>query len=327
MKMNLTMKQPGLFSLLLLMAVTMGYVSGPGVDTAMAQADDEKVSRIVFLAGRPSHGYGSHENYAGCKLLAMSLESAMDNVEVQVHRTDWPDDSAFEGASAIVMYSDGGRRHPVNQHLEQIDALAKQGVGIVCIHYAVEVPIGRSGEKFLEWIGGYFETDWSVNPHWRAEFTELPEHPTTRGVQPFSAQDEWYYHMRFREDMQGVTPILSAIPPASTLERKDGPHSGNPHVRAKAGQPQHVAWATERADGGRGFGFTGGHFHWNWGDANFRKVMLNGIAWSAGLEIPEDGVPIEPLNLAELKKNQDFDPPENFDEEKIRKVHGVSDDQ
>ena len=38
--------------------------------------------------------------------------------------------------------------------------------------------------------------------------------------------------MRFRENMQGVTPVLSAIAPESTLTRPDGPHSGNPHVRA-----------------------------------------------------------------------------------------------
>jgi len=28
-----------------------------------------------------------------------------------------------------------------------------------------------------------------------------------------------------------VTPLLSAIPLKETLSRKDGPHSGNPHVR------------------------------------------------------------------------------------------------
>ena len=51
--------------------------------------------------------------------------------------------------------------------------LAKQGVGIVCLHYGVEVPKGEAGDKFLDWIGGYFETDWSVNPHWTANFKEL----------------------------------------------------------------------------------------------------------------------------------------------------------
>ncbi|MDG2105631.1 MAG: ThuA domain-containing protein [Pirellulaceae bacterium] len=287
------------------------------------QAQPDEQCNILFLAGRPSHGYGAHEHYAGCQLLAKSLDEAMDNVTTEVIRTKWPSENELANADVIVMYSDGGGGHPVNKHLEQIDRLAKSGVGIVCIHYAVEVPKGKSGEKFLDWIGGYFETDWSVNPHWRAEFTELPDHPVTRGVNPFSSQDEWYYHMRFRDNMQGVTPILSAIPPESTLSRPDGPHSGNPHVRAKAGQPQHVAWATEREDGGRGFGFTGGHFHWNWGDDDFRRLMLNAIVWTAKLEVPENGVPIENVNLAALKDNQDFDEPKKLDVEKIRKVHGI----
>ena len=46
----------------------------------------------------------------------------------------------------------------------------------------------------------------------------------------------------------------------------------------------------ERPDGGRGFGFTGGHDHKNWGDPNFRKLVLNAILWTAGLDVPSAGV-------------------------------------
>ncbi len=46
---------------------------------------------------------------------------------------------------------------------------------------------------------------------------KLPEHPITRGVKPFKINDEWYYHMRFREEMEGVTPILTDLPPDATL--------------------------------------------------------------------------------------------------------------
>ena len=81
---------------------------------------------------------------------------------------------------------------------------------------AVEVPKDKGGPEFLDWIGGYFETFWSVNPHWDADFTSLPNHPITRGVKPFKIRDEWYYHMRFREGMKGVTPILTAVPPDQT---------------------------------------------------------------------------------------------------------------
>ncbi|MEE8467999.1 MAG: family 16 glycoside hydrolase [Planctomycetota bacterium] len=284
----------------------------PGQD-----AGDSK--KIYFMAGPRSHGYGAHEHYAGCMLLANALAESNPHYEIVVYQDGWPGDpTAFEGADTIVMYCDGGGGHPVAEHLAQVEALSAEGVGVVCIHYGVEVVKGEPGERFLDWIGGYFEAHWSVNPHWKAEFLELPEHPITRGVAPFAIQDEWYYHMRFREDMQGVTPILTAIPPASTLEREDGSHSGNPDVRAKAGQGQHLAWASERAGGGRGFGFTGGHFHWNWGNDNFRTLMLNAILWTAHAEVPEEGVPSRRPTLLDLQRNQDGPAPDDFGGDTIR---------
>jgi hypothetical protein len=98
--------------------------------------------------------------------------------------------------------------------------------------------------------------------------------------------------MRFREGMKGVTPLLSAVAPESTLQRPDGPHSGNPHVRKAVAQkePQHLAWCVQREDGGRGLGFTGGHFHRNWANDNLRQFILNAIVWTAKVEVPPEGV-------------------------------------
>ncbi|MCH2365496.1 MAG: NPCBM/NEW2 domain-containing protein, partial [Planctomycetes bacterium] len=261
-----------------------------GMQSFVAAAD----KTVVFVAGRDSHGFGSHEHGGGCRYLAATLEKGLPGIKTRVHAGGWPKDaSIFDGASAVVLYMDGGGGHPVNRHLEELDKLMKKGVGLACIHYAVEVPKGKSGNYFLDWIGGYFEAHWSVNPHWIAEFKKLPEHPITRGVKPFKINDEWYFHMRFRDKLEGVTPILSAVAPESTMRRRNGAHSGNPAVRASVakGDSQHVAWARERPDGGRGFGFTGGHVHWNWGDENFRKLALNAIAWVAKADVPAGGVP------------------------------------
>ena len=203
-----------------------------------------------------------------------------------------------------------------------MNELSDKGVGCVCIHYGVEVPKGDAGDNFLKWIGGYFETHWSVNPHWTAEFAELPKHEITEGVKPFKANDEWYYHMRFREEMKGVTPLLSALPPKETLTRRDGPHSGNPHVRKAVLEdkaPQHVAWCSENENGSRGFGFTGGHNHWNWGNDNNRKLVLNAIVWCAKGTVPEGGVGSKKVTLEDLEKNQDFTQPKNFKRDDIKK--------
>ncbi|MBM3882004.1 MAG: DUF1080 domain-containing protein [Verrucomicrobia bacterium] len=265
--------------------------------------------KVVLTAGTPSHGPGEHEHNAGIQLLDKCLQDH-PGVLPTFYLNGWPKDpTAYDNADAILIYCDGGGGHPFIQsdHLKIIGEKVKQGAGVGCLHYAVEVPKDRGGSEFLEWIGGYFETHWSVNPHWFAEFKELPVHPVTRGVKPFGMQDEWYYHMRFQENLQGVAPILTAMPPASTLTRRDGPHSGNPAVRKAVledQQPQHVMWCFERPDGGRGFGFTGGHFHKNWGHDDFRKVVLNAIVWMARAEVPVEGV-VSAVTPEDLQQNLD----------------------
>jgi len=250
--------------------------------------------KLLLLAGRPSHGPGAHEFRAGALLVKKCLDKSFPQLITEVYGNGWPrDPTAFDNADAIFMFADGGGGHPVLQsnRLAQVDTLAKRGVGIACLHYAVEVPKEKGGPEFLNWMGGYFEPHWSVNPHWRLSRTELAEgHPITRGVQPFETQDEWYYHMRFRDPPDGLTMILSAVPPDATRERPDGPHSNNPTVRANKGAREVLAWAYERPDGGRGFGCTGAHFHANWGNEDFRRLMLNALVWTAGLEVPTDGV-------------------------------------
>jgi hypothetical protein len=145
-----------------------------------------------------------------------------------------------------------------------------------------------------------------VNPTWLPQFKPLPKHAITRGVKPFSVSDEWYFHMRFRDGMKGVLPILSAVPPESTMDRSDGPHEGNPAVReaVQRGEPQVVAWACERPGGGRGFGFTGSHYHRNWGNDDFRKLVLNAILWTAKVEVPTAGVECK-VTDADLGQNLD----------------------
>ncbi|HEV7225050.1 MAG TPA: hypothetical protein VGN42_20260, partial [Pirellulales bacterium] len=70
------------------------------------------------------------------------------------------------------------------------------------------------------------------------------------------------------------------------------------------GRPEIVAWTTERPDGGRGFGFTGGHFHRNWGNDDFRKLVLNALFWTAKVEVPSQGV-ASSVMPEELAKNLD----------------------
>ena len=254
-----------------------------------AQAADTK---IVLIAGTPSHGAGAHEFNAGTKLLVKCLKEipGIDPVFVE---GGWPkDESVFQGAKSVVLFMDGGGRHPMIQgeRLETIRKLMDQGVGLVCLHYAVEFPKGKVGDQILDWLGGYYETAYSDNPHNNAQIIPKSEHPITRGVKPFRANDEWYFKIRFRPEDPRVTPILTA-------EELVG------HDR-KTYKDQVVAWATERKDGGRSFGFTGAHFHTNWGQDDFRTLVLNSILWSAKLEVPSEGVKCR-VSPEELAKNLD----------------------
>ncbi|MCA9231218.1 MAG: ThuA domain-containing protein [Planctomycetales bacterium] len=283
-------------------------------------ATAESARRVLFIAGGPSHNYGAHEHYAGCRLLAQTLKDSDLDVAVDISR-GWPQEvELVESADAIVIYCDGGERHLALDHVEQMQQQIDRGAGFVCLHYAVEVPKGEPNRLFLDWLGGCFEPDWSVNPHWTANFNQLPQHEITHGVPSFIVNDEWYFHMRFQPEMKGVTPILSDVPPDETMQRRDGPHSGNPDVRkaVAAREPQHVAWAYDRPDGGRSFGFTGGHFHWNWGREEFRRLVANAILWTAKVEVPQQGVDADPLGLTTLKQEQDEPPSDDFDSEAIK---------
>ncbi len=272
-------------------------------------AADEKKS-VVMIAGKQSHGPGEHEHNAGIQLLAKCLrEGAGSEVDVKTHlNAEWPSADELAGADTILIYSDGGGGHPAlaDEHLADLGKQMKRGCGFVCLHYAVEVPTEKGGPEFKEWLGGFFESNWSVNPHWTADFKELPKTPITNGVRPFSTNDEWYFHMRFKDSMDGITPILTAVAPASTMDRKDGPHEGNPAVREEvaAGKPQHVSWAVERPDGGRGFGFSGGHYHKGWGNNDQRKLVLNAILWTAKAAVPAEGV-ASTVTAEELDANLD----------------------
>ncbi|MFM7607077.1 MAG: ThuA domain-containing protein [Prosthecobacter sp.] len=285
--------------------------------TSSAFAADKK--SIVMIAGRPSHGPGQHEHNAGIQLFKKCLEqSVSDKVEIRHHLNgEWPSQEELSKADTVVIYSDGGGGHPALQgdRLAQLDKEMKRGCGFLTIHYAVEPTTEKGNKEFIDWMGGCFETHWSVNPHWDASFKELPAHPISIGVKPFGTNDEWYFHMRFHRNMQGVTPILSDVAPDSTMGRPDGAHSGNTVAResVKNKEKQHVAWACERADGGRGFGFTGGHFHRGWSNNDQRKLVLNAILWTAKASIPSDGV-ASTVTEDDIKANLDLKPGQGLPE-------------
>jgi hypothetical protein len=260
---------------------------------AFGQITAQETKSIIFITAPNQHAKGEHEYKAGCHLLAKLISENIPGVFTQVFDNGWPaDSSVFDKASSIVLYCNGGERHLLLAHLEEMNRLMNKGIGLVALHNAVEAPKEKAGVYFLNWLGGYFETWYSVNPRWKASIAHIPNHEITYGVNPFNIKDEWYYHIRFSDSQLNFTPILETTPSASSLQQKDGPYKGNELVRKALadGEPQILMWAYERTGAGRSIGFTGAHYFKNWRNDGFRKLVLNAIAWTAGIKIPTVGI-------------------------------------
>jgi type 1 glutamine amidotransferase len=279
-------------------------------------------TRIVIIAGPPSHGPGMHEFRAGALLLQKAM-AGVKGVTVDVIPMGWPtktvdgkavdDHAALDGADAVFIYSDGGRNHPAiqNDRVRVIDALAKKGVGLAFGHYGVEVPVGEPAAAMHRWVGGYYETNYSVNPMWTPSFEKFPSHPVTRGVGPFSNTDEWYFNMRWTPDETLKSRLLPLLVATPSEDVRDGPYV-NPrgpydHIIADKGRAETMMWVFERPDGGRSFGFTGGHTHTNWGDVNQRRIVLNALLWIAKADVPPRGV-VDTITAEDLTVNLDPKP-------------------
>ena len=225
--------------------------------------------------------------FAVSALLARVLCQTPGVVPVLV-RGGWPArESVFVGAAAIVFYADGGASHPLESEARRatLRPLIDAGVGFANLHYAVEYG-AQSATEARAWLGGVYETGYSVNPMWRASFNSISPHPITRGVTAFEIEDEWYYSMRWVADTAALTELLRATPPDTTRTTAE--------TMAHPGRAETTAWAYVRPGGGRSFGFTGGHWYANWIDGADtpnapaqRRIATQGILWSAGVEIPK----------------------------------------
>lgn len=262
---------------------------------SLAAAATQK--KIVIIAGRKSHPPGAHEYLKSAKLLKILLERSTPHARVELHFNGWPENPAtLDTADSIVTLSDGQDGHlgsPVPfmtpERMAVIERQMKRGCGFGLIHFSTFAP-DSYGPQILAWSGGYF--DWQDDTGARKWYSAIktletrvepatPGHPALRGLLPFDLKEEFYYQIRFPENLTGWKPLL--------------------RVPALGGTPasQTVGWTVERPatpgatagrGGGRGFGTSMGHFYSNWQVPAYRKYFLNLIAWSAGLEVPANGI-------------------------------------
>ena len=254
--------------------------------------------KILFLAGERDHGApGRHEYERDLKTLAQSLEhsSNLKGVTTRLIVGRVPRDlSLYQDVAAIVIDSSSDRAedetHPLfppdpttNHHgydadtaayLKSLDELFKQNkTGIVILHYSTWAENWRAREYYLNWTGGLWVQIASKNPQDDWSMKPMAKHPILRGVKPWKYRDEIFCRFLLPDDRRR-TNLLLATPAAD-----------------KGGiGPQIASWAYQRDDGGRGFVFGGLDFRDNLAQDNYRRFLLNGIAWAANIDIPKAGI-------------------------------------
>jgi type 1 glutamine amidotransferase/outer membrane protein assembly factor BamB len=241
--------------------------------------------KVVLIGGSKSEGPARHDYGNGVRLIASFLEALPEarrgGLAVASYPDGWPNDpAALDGAATVVMYFDGDVKHPLRdaRRRHAFEALMQRGVGLVAVHQASTVPAHDTAIGLQRWLGaarfGMFDRTTETATLQLA----APSHPLARGVRDFSYRDEFYPTLRFAAQ---VTPILTA-----TL-----------HVQYRDGQsivedrPEKttVAWAYERANGGRSFGFSGGHYLVALDQPMLRRTLLNAILWTSHVEVPAHG--------------------------------------
>lgn len=269
----------------------LGIVLATGLTVALAHsntthAEEPPAKTIVLIGGAKSHGPAEHDYPNGIRLLESILESSPDltalNVRVEAYPDGWPaDEAALDNAATVVWYFDGLHKHPLvdadrRAHFKRL--FKKKGIGLVALHQASTLLPDERAIPLSDWLGGarygmFDRTTETVG-------FEPTDHPISRGVGPFTLQDEFYPTYRVPNPGR-VIPILP----------------GTFHVEIENGKPipmrienKPAAWAFERPNGGRGFAFSGLHYLVSLDHPQLRRLLLNAVAWTGGLEVPVTGV-------------------------------------
>jgi hypothetical protein len=233
-------------------------------------ADDEKPIKILLIAKDRDHAFSQHEYLSDCGILAKCLRQTK-GVGAEV-ANGWPrDPKKLAGVKAIVFNTRMGGSVLFDPLVKpQAEGLLKAGIGLSAIHWGTGAE-KKQGEDWLNALGGWFNHPLFSEYHVRTARLKRaePKHPICFGWKEYDLREEYYIKLRFLPDAK---PILKA-----TIDKQEYP----------------VAWVYERPDGGRSFGFLGGHFHDNFSNQAFRRAIVNGILWTARVEVPAEGAPVQ----------------------------------
>ncbi len=252
--------------------------------TPLAAAGEAK--RVLLLGMKRDHPPGTHEYMAGLNVLAVMLQK-VPGLEVEVIAADEPwkeGPEKIKSADALVLYlGQGARWEQIDaQRHEALKAFAARGGAIVGLHWAIGAKDAKYIEGHLALQGGCHGGPDRKYLIGEADVKVVdPKHPIMRGLCDMHLKDEFYYRLKFAKQGK-IVPLLDAM-----IE----------------GKPYTVAWAFERRDGGRSFGWSGMHYHDNWRLPQLRRMIVQGVLWTLKMPVPEQGLDLNvPDEAFELNK-------------------------
>jgi len=246
----------------------------------------KEVKRVLLIGQGPDgHPWNSHEYMAGQRILASCLQPVKD-LQVIVVKADgeWKKGpELLDGADVAVLFVSQGARwiRRDKRRLAAFQRLAKRGGGLVALHWGMGTKDAKNIADFVELFGA---THGGPDRKYKVVTATIeiaaPKHPIMRGVKPVTVKEEFYYKLKLRKSGGRLTPLLCV---------------------AIDGEKHPVAYAWNRPDGGRSFCFSGCHFHRNWGEESYRRMITQGVLWTAGVSVPDDGLPLT-YNKTDLVK-------------------------
>ncbi len=252
-------------------------VVGLMVGLTLQSASAAEPRKVLLLGQKPDgHPKATHEYIAGQQLLAKLL-TGVKGVEAKVIQADDPwteGPELLKQADGVVLFVSEGARWIQSdpRRLDAFTQLAVRGGGLSTVHWGMGTKEAAPIEPFVKLFGGCHGGPDRKYQVLKGAEVRVAEHTVAQGIAPFKTDEEFYYRLKFAPGERPVTPLLQ-VPIDGVVET--------------------VAWAWDRPDGGRSFGFTGLHFHANWKKPEYRRLMLQGVLWSLKLEIPKEGVAID----------------------------------
>jgi Trehalose utilisation len=233
--------------------------------------------KLLLLAQGPDgHPPQTHEYEQGLKLLQRLLKTVPE-LDVTLVRADEPWSEGPEllakADGAVLFLSEGAkwlRRDP--KRLEAFRGLAQRRGGLVALHWAMGT---KDAENIADFVALFGACHGGPDRKYKVLSTQAyivdRMQPLCRGVSDFKIRDEFYYDLKRKASNAELLPVVQV---------------------EIDGKLEMVAWAWQRPDGGRSFGFSGLHFHENWQAPEYRRLVTQAVLWTMKLPIPADGLPV-----------------------------------